>query len=181
MKWVKLVSNQWVLSIECSLIKSYSSIQVIQNMFKKTWMFRIRLAAKIFLIYFLWNFLKIFLLKLLTPITNSIRTLLSKFSIKDKNNKFMANQILMPHNINLLILPLYQWRIIFSFLHIISLQLDKILNFFHTITNIISLWNIHAETKYLKITLWLNLYLLRFSSYFVNTHLYLLISFWCYF
>ena len=144
-------------------------------------MFSIRLAAKIFLIYFLWNFLKIFLLKLLTPIADSIRTLLSKFSIKDKNNKFMPNQILIPHNINLLILPLYQWRIIFSFLHIISLQLYQILNFLHTITYIISLWNIHAETKNFDITLWLNFDFLWFSCYFINTDLYFLIIFGCYF
>ena len=88
-----------------------------------------------------------FLLERSTAIANKNITVIFEFPVEDQHNKFVANPILIPHQIKLLILPLDQTAIIFPFLHIISFQFNQILDFLHGSLNIIRFRDVHAETK----------------------------------
>lgn len=102
-------------------------------------MLRILLLTEILLINLLRDSLKVLSLKCLTTIAHVDITLVLKFSIEDQNNKFMSNPIILLNIFQLGIFPLYHLTLIFSFFHLVTIQLDQVLNLLHGVLNIVSL------------------------------------------
>ena len=124
MEGVEFVSDESVLGVQTTLVEGYSSVQIIEDVFEEGRVFGVGLNIEVFVVKLLRYFLEMFFLERLTAIADKNIAVILELPVKDQNNKFMTNPILIPHQIKLLILPLDQTAIIFPFLHIISLQFD---------------------------------------------------------
>lgn len=74
-------------------------------------------------------------------------TWVSKLTIEYQNKILIVNPIVFPHETELLILPLHKIAIVFTFLHLISLQFYQIFDLLHGIPYIIGFRNVHTESK----------------------------------
>ena len=176
---VKLVLNKRVLCVETTLIEGNSSIKVIKNVLEEVRVLWIGLITEKLLINPFRNSLKVLFLERFTSVPHKNLTLFSELSIKDQYNKLMSNPIIHPHKIQLLIFPLNQVTIIFPILHVISIQLNQVLNFIHRVSNIICFWDILTESKYFERCWWLHCDSLSLFSNSFNINFGLILGLWC--
>jgi hypothetical protein len=81
------------------------------------------------------------------PVAHFDLSLFGELPIEDHKDIVIPYPLVLLHELELLVLPFHDVTVVLSLFHFESLQLDKVLHFLKSVSHVVGLRYIHAESK----------------------------------